>query len=83
MSMLLLLLLLLLLLFYPYHESTPPPPTAFLASAGVVYRGTFKYDRKDYVLKERKLPELGTSFNYISLDAYPCLSVCLSASYSD
>jgi len=31
----------------------------YRSQSGVVYRGTFKYDRKDYVLKERKLPELG------------------------
>jgi NIMA (never in mitosis gene a)-related kinase len=31
----------------------------YRSQAGVVYRAVFKYDDKEYVLKERKMPELG------------------------
>lgn len=31
----------------------------YRSAAGVVYKGVFKYDSKPYVLKERKLAELG------------------------
>lgn len=33
----------------------------YRSSTGAVYRASFKYDSKEYVLKERKLPELGRS----------------------
>jgi serine/threonine protein kinase len=31
----------------------------YRSNAGIVYVGRFKYDSKNYVLKERKAPELG------------------------
>lgn len=34
--------------------------------AGAVYRAKFKYDSKQYVLKERKIPELGKQKDLLS-----------------
>lgn len=38
----------------------------YRSSAGAVYLGKFKYDNKDYVLKERKIPELGKTKDIMS-----------------
>lgn len=33
----------------------------YRSQSGTVCKGVFKYDQKEYILKERKLPELGRS----------------------
>jgi serine/threonine protein kinase len=38
----------------------------YRSQAGAVYKGKFKYDKKEYVIKERKIPELGKQKDIMS-----------------